>query len=301
MSASNRQSVFYSQNFLNDPSLVALLLDQAGLEHDDVVYEIGPGKGLITKQLALRYRQVIAVERDPRLSAWLQREFASWPNVTIHQGDFLHHPLPRQPYKVFANIPFNITTAIVARLAAAQCPPEDAYLCMQREAAEMFLGEPRESLRTLLLKPWFEMAIVHRFERRDFTPAPRVDVVMLRLRKRGPPLVQCTDRQCFRDFLVHSFTRWQSTQGSPLSTLFTRPQRKYIQHVLGIDLNGTQTSLSVEQWLSLFNYFKAVANEQGKRLIEGSEKRLVQQQHELQKIHRTRQHKDLPFRGSAFL
>ena len=155
----------------------------------------------------------------------------------------------------------------------------------------MLLGEARESLRTLLLKPWFEATIVHRFERRDFMPAPRVDVVMLRLRKRGPPLVQHPERQYFRDFIVHCFINWRSTQGSPLSTLFTRHQRKHIHHTLGIDLHETQTSLSFEQWLSLFNYFKTVASEQARRLIIGGEKRLVQQQRGLQKIHRTRQHK----------
>lgn len=296
MSVWSRQSVCYSQNFLKDSDLVALLLDRSSIECHDVVYEIGPGKGLITRQLALRYRRVIAVEKDPRLASWLQREFAGWPNVTIQQGDFLQYHLPSHPYKVFANIPFNITAAIVGKLTAAQCPPEDMYLCMQREAAGMFLGEARESLRTLLLKPWFEAAIVHRFERQDFMPAPRVDVVMLRLRKRGPPLVQHADRQYFRDFIVHSFTSWQTAQGSSLRTFFTRHQRKYIHHALGIDLHGTQTSLSFEQWLSLFNYFKLVANKQAKRLIVGSEKRLAQQQHGLQKIHRTRQHKTQPLR-----
>ena len=296
MSASSRQSICYSQNFLKDPDLVALLLDRSSLEWEDVVYEIGPGKGLITKQLALRYRRVIAIEKDPRLTTWLQGKFESWPNVTIHQGDFLRYSLPCHPYKVFANIPFNITAAIVGKLTAAQCPPEDMYLCVQREAAEMWLGEARESLRTLLLKPWFEATIVHRFERRDFMPTPRVDVVMLRLRKRGPPLVQHNDRQYFRDFIVHCFTNWRSTQGSSLSTLFTRHQRKYIHHALGIDLYREQTSLSFEQWLSLFNYFKTVADEQARRSIVGSEKRLVRQQHGLQKIHRTRQHKIQPLR-----
>lgn len=289
MPASSRQSVLYSQNFLKDASLVGLLLERSGLEPGDVVYEIGPGKGLITKQLALRYRRVIAIEKDPRLSLWLQREFAGWPNVTIYQDDFLHYHLPHRPYKVFANIPFNLTAAIVGKLTATACPPEDAYLCMQKEAAEMFLGEARESLRSLLLKPWFEMAIVHHFQRQDFMPAPRVDVVMLRLRKRGPPLIQHTDKQCFRDFLVHGFTSWQSKRRSPLSALFTRPQRKYIYSALGIDLHGTQTSLSFEQWLSLFNYFKAAANEQARLLIVGSEKRLLRQQNGLQNMHRTRQ------------
>ena len=153
-----------------------------------------------------------------------------------------------------------------------------------------------ERWRSLLLKPWFEAAIVHRFERRDFMPVPRVDVVMLRLRKRGPPLVQHTERQYFRDFIVHCFVNWQSTQGSSLRTLFTRQQRKHIHHVLGIDLHGTQTLLSFEQWLSLFDYFKAVANEQARRLVVGSEKRLVKQQDGLKKIHRTRRYKTMPLR-----
>lgn len=291
MSTSSRQSVLYSQNFLKDPYLVASLLNLSSLESDDIVYEIGPGKGIITKQLALRYREVVAIEKDPSLADQLQRELADWPNVTIHQGDFLYYALPQQPYKLFANIPFNITSAIVTKLTTAPCPPEDAYLIMQQEAAKMFLGEPNESLRSILLKPWFELAIVHHFERRDFTPAPRVDVVLLRLRKRGPPLVQDTDRQRFRDFVVHSFTTWPPAPSSPLRGIFTRQQRKYIQNTLDIGLDETPTSLSFDQWLSLFKYFQTVGNKQTERLIAGSEQRLIQQQNGLQKIHRTRRNR----------
>src|SRR5260370_8871528 len=109
------------------------------------------------------------------------------PNVTIHEGDFLHYRLPRKPYKVFANIPFNITTAIVTRLTAEEYPPEDAYLAMQKEAAGMFVGRPHESLRSLLLKPWFEVEIVKRFRCREFVPEPRVDLVTLPLHIKPPP------------------------------------------------------------------------------------------------------------------
>jgi 23S rRNA (adenine-N6)-dimethyltransferase len=288
MSSPIRQSVFYSQNFLKDPCLVASLLDSCSIEDEDVVYEIGPGKGIITQQLALRYKQVIAIEKDPRLAGLLRQQFAHRPNVTIYTGDFLHYCLPRQPYKVFANIPFNITTAIVARLTATEHPPEDAYLTMQKEAAEMFLGKPHESLRTILLKPWFEMTIVHNFKRRDFIPAPRVDVVMLRLRKRGPPLLRSADRQPFRDFVTHIFTAWQPTLESTLKSMFTRHQLKYIQRGLGIELDATPTFLSFEQWLNLFTYFKTVGNKQAWQVILGSEKQLIQQQNGLQKIHRTR-------------
>ncbi|MFL5705033.1 MAG: 23S ribosomal RNA methyltransferase Erm [Ktedonobacteraceae bacterium] len=288
MSSSVHQSVLYSQNFLKDPCLVASLLHRLDIGSDDVVYEIGPGKGIITEQLALRYKQVVAIEKDPRLSALLLQKFADRPNVTIHSGDFLHYSLPRKPYKVFANIPFNITTAIVTRLTAAEYPPEDAYLTMQKEAAEMFLGKPHELLRTILLKPWFEMEIIHRFKRQDFIPAPRVDVVMLRLRKRGPPLVHSADRQYFRDFVVHIFTNRQPKLGTTLKSIFTRQQLKYVKRELGFDLDVTPTSIPFEQWLNLFGYFKTLGNEWAMQVISGSEKCLIQQQTRLQKIHRTR-------------
>lgn len=288
MSASVWQDLRYAQNFLKDSRLVALLLDKVEISNNDLVYEIGPGKGIITEQLARRCKQVVAIEKDPRLSALLRQKFTDRPNVSIRQGDFLHYPLPRQPYKVFANIPFNITASIVTKLTAVDFPPEDAYLVMQKEAAEMFLGRPHESLRTILLRPWFEMETLHRFQRTDFQPVPRVDVVLLRVQKRGPPLLSSADRQGFRDFVVYFFTTWQPVAGSPLKRIFTRQQRKYIQSTLGLGLDATPTSLSFERWLHLFEYFKTVGNERASQIIAGSEYNLLQQQEKLQKIHRTR-------------
>jgi 23S rRNA (adenine-N6)-dimethyltransferase len=287
--APSSRSILYSQNFLQNPALVASLLDKCDLGVGDVVYEIGPGKGILTAELALRCKQVTAIEKDAHLTALLWRRFADWPHVTIHQGDFLEYLLPlHQPYKVVANIPFNLTAAIVNRLTIAERPPDDAYLAMQREAAEALLGAPHESLRSLLLKPWFEVEVVYRFRRGDFVSAPRVDVVMLRLRKRGPPLVSGRERRCFRDFAVYVFTAWRPTLRSTLTSLFTRQQLRHLRHDLGFDLDVSPTSLPCGHWLSLFEYFKTVRTEWALRLIAGSEDRLFQQQQRLQKIHRTR-------------
>ncbi len=294
MSSAYQQRIFYAQHFLKDPCLIASLLDRSTIGPDDVVYEIGPGKGIITEQLALRCKRVVAIEKDPRLATRLLQQFAARPHVTIHEGDFLHYRLPREPYKVFANIPFNITKAIVTRLTAAEYPPEDAYLVVQKEAAQMFLGKPHESLYTVLMKPWFEGEIVHSFQRRNFVPEPRVDVVLLRLRKRGPPLVSRADRQCFRDFAVYSFTTWRPTIGSTLKDIFTSYQLKQLRRELGIDLAATPTVLSFEQWLTMFAYFKNGGHERAMRVIAGSERRLMQQQKRLQKIHRTRLSDELP-------
>lgn len=286
--ASPRPSIHYSQNFLRDPRLVASLLDKLGLASDSSVYEIGPGKGVMTQQLARRYRRVVAIEKDPRLAGPLRRAFANTPNVTIYQGDFLRYRLPHETYTVVANIPFNITSAIVAKLTAAECPPEDAYLTMQREAANMLLGKPRESLRTIRLKPWFELEVVHHFQRTDFTPIPGVDVVMLRLRKRGPPLVRYANRQHFRDFVTYMFTAWQPTVEQALKRLCTRRQLDAMRRGLDFDVDVTPTSLTLEQWLALFASFQSLGDAEGMAEICGSEQRHMRQQHMLQKTHKTR-------------
>ncbi|HEX5548865.1 MAG TPA: 23S ribosomal RNA methyltransferase Erm [Ktedonobacterales bacterium] len=288
MSSWPRERALLSQNFLRDPHVIADLLNRFDLGSDSTVYEIGPGEGLITRQLAQRFRKVVAIEKDAWLACLLQRTFRDYPNVTVVAGDFLRHPLPRSPYKVFANIPFNITSAIVTRLTAEEQSVDEAYLTMQREAARMYLGNPGESLRSILLKPWFELEIAHRFRRSDFVPSPRVDVVMLRLRKRGPPLVHAADRQLFRDFVVYMFTHWQPNHITPLNDIFTRQQRRFMERELGFDLDVKPTSISLEEWLALFDQLQQVGDAHIRRWLAGSEKRLLQQQRAIQKIHRTR-------------
>lgn len=288
MSAIQRRSILYAQNFLKSQYLVDQLLDECDIGLNDIIYEIGPGKGIITEQLAQRCRQVIAIEKDPLLVDALRLKFAGTANIRLHEGNFLEYHLPSGRYKVFANIPFNITSAIVTRLTTAPVPPDDTYLMMQKEAAEKFLGEPQESLYGILLKPCFELELLHRFKRSDFIPAPRVDVVMLRLRKRGPPLVSRTEMSLFRDFVIYSFTTPQPSLRSTFKGIFTSRQFKRLRNNLDLDFDVTPTSLCFEQWLCLFNCFKCVANTQAIRMILGSEMRLRQQQAKLEKIHRTR-------------
>lgn len=277
-----------SQNFFHDPRLVTVLLDKSSIDTKDVVYEIGPGKGIITEQLAGRCKIVVAIEKDPVLAERLQKKFAAQPNIVIHSGDFLRHALPRTPYKVFSNIPYNITSAIVNHLISARDAPEDTYLVMQKEAAEMFLGVPRESLRSILLKPWFQLELIHSFRRQDFRPKPGVEAVMLRFLKRKTPLVNRQDSQLFRDFIVYGFTAWKPTLSSTLKDVFSWGQMKQIKRVLGIDLDFPPSSYRFDDWMRLFAFFKQCKNARGVSVVCRSEQRLLHQQAKLQKVHRTR-------------
>ncbi len=280
--------VRYTQNFLRDPRQVERLLVLSSICPEDVVVEIGPGAGVITDCLAQRCRQVIAIEKDCALAERLQRRYASLTHVTIHAGDFLEFPLPKQAYKVFANIPFAITHEIVTRLTNAACPPQDAYLVMQREAAEKFCGVPREYLYSVLLKPWYAADIVYHFRRSDFMPIPSVEVVMLRLQKRGPPLVAANQRQLYRDFVAYGFTTRQPTLDHILRGILSHRQRRQASQTLAINLHATPSALAFPQWLQLFHYFAHAGSDQARQTISGSEHRLRQHQAQLHKTHRTR-------------
>ena len=103
-------------------SLAAGLIAQAPVKRSDLVVEIGPGRGILTRELARRCREVVAVEFDGALSEALRTRFPSDDRVTIVRSDFLRFRLPDVPYKVLGNIPFNRTAAIVRRLVQAGSP-----------------------------------------------------------------------------------------------------------------------------------------------------------------------------------
>ena len=282
-----RRSVVYSQNFLRSGRLVDRLLDRSSIGPGDLVWGIGPGRGRITERLARRCRQVVAIEKDPGLVVSLRRRFAGTPNVAVREGDFLRCRLPDGPYKVFASIPFNVTTEIVTRLTAAPRPPDDAYLVVQREAAGRIVGGPRESLYGLLLKPWFEPSVVHRFRRTDFDPAPRVDAVMLRLRKRGPLLIGAREARLYRDFVAYGFTAWRPSLLEALAGLLGRRGAEAAVRSAGVDPGATPSSVCFEQWLCLFGALQA-GDGRLARCVGGAEERLRRRQRGLRKVHQTR-------------
>jgi 23S rRNA (adenine-N6)-dimethyltransferase len=283
-----RRRIALSQNFIKDPRLVDALLDGSSIGPCDVVYEIGPGEGTITERLARRCRHVVAVEKDPHLADRLRRRFSGdrrTGSVTVFLDDFLTFPLPVTPYKVFANVPFAITAGIVSRLAAAPNPPEDAYLAVQREAASRYVDG---TLVSILLRPHFEPTILHRFSRHDFFPEPGVDVVLFRLRKRGPPLLSPAELQPFRDFVVHGFTAWQPTLRAAYRVLLDRRAEACLRERTGYDLSVLPSALPFDAWLTLFRCFREIASPRAHAALDGAERRLRAQQSQIQKDHRTR-------------
>jgi 23S rRNA (adenine-N6)-dimethyltransferase len=287
VSTLRHQRIVYSQNFLHSRRLVDRLLDCSGITAEDLVIEVGPGRGVITERSAARCRQVLAIEQDQVLVKELGARFAHSSNVAIFAGDVLRFPLPLTAYKVFANIPFNITAAIVGKLTSGTSPPVDAYLAVQREAVDRFLGAPRQTLVSVLFQPWFEPTVIHRFQPSDFVPRPGVEVVLLRLRRRPAPLVEPADATLFEDFSAYVFTAWQPTVRAALSRILPRQTVHRIERSAGVSLDRPPSAIPFAEWVSQADTFRGLVGERVAS-VQGARDRLERQQAHLQKVHRTR-------------
>ena len=230
-----RKSIKYSQNFLKDISLIKQLIDKSTLNSSDVVYEIGAGKGIITKILASKCKEVIAIETDPTLVEELKKKFSESLNIKIVDSNFLNFDLPKHAYKVFSNIPFNITSDVVRKLIFAPMPPSDSYLIIQKEAALKFSGYPysSESLFSVLIKPWFKPNLMHTFRKNDFLPKPSVDTVLYRLTKREKPLIEERESQLYKDFVSYVFNRSVPNLKKGLGKIFTNSQLSNLKKDFG--------------------------------------------------------------------
>lgn len=233
-----------SQNFLTSRHTIARLLALTDLSSTDTVLEIGTGKGHITRALAERCQQVLTYEIDPQLAHRLRGSLPN--NVHLFQRDFLTAPLPRKPYKVFANIPFNHTTAIIHRLTMGNCPPECAWLIMEKGAAMRFSGTGRETAASLLLKPWWDVHIRYHLHREDFHPAPSVDCVLLELRRKTVPDLSLQERSAWQRFTALALQRG-------LRGMLTPRQISAALREANIPMSAT---MKYVQWLCLFRWWR---------------------------------------------
>jgi 23S rRNA (adenine-N6)-dimethyltransferase len=291
MSRQSRTNLWRTQNFLRDPRLVERLVAMARITQRDVVYDLGAGRGALTASLARHAARVIAIEKDEALAAQLRRRFRDQPNVVVREADVLTHRLPHSAYVVFANPPFDITAELVRRLVSADVPPRDAYLVLQREAAQRFIGRPRMTLAALLIAPWFSLSLLHRFRRTDFIPAPSVDAVFVRLHKRGPPLVAEIEAQLYRDLVAACFAAWRPSIGEALEHAVDSRAAARLMAVSHLSPVAKPSELPLSSWLRLYDHF-ATAPEVVRQRIAGSEARLWRQRRRMTKTHRTRAPRD---------
>jgi len=181
------------QNFLADERAVGKLIRAVQIEPDQLILEPGAGSGALTIPLAQAGAQVIAVESDP---VWVKRltdtviRVGLQDRIKVVRGDFRSIRLPIDPYRVVANPPFGVTTALLSRLFDDPTRgPWRADLLVQREVATKRAATPPSSLRTAAWAPWWTFELGPVIPRTAFRPVPKVDAALLTVRRRDPAVL----------------------------------------------------------------------------------------------------------------
>lgn len=255
------------QNFIKFPRLIKELIVEADIQKEDTILEIGPGKGIITFELAKRSGKVIAVEKDENLVTELKQKFQNLANISIIHQDFLEFELPKFPYVVFANIPFSLTSEIINKLVQSKNNPHKIFLIMQLEAGEKYTGEKGETMSSILIKPWYDVEILGDIDRTNFTQKPQVKIVFVRFVLRPNPFIKDEDKVAFRDFVTYGFSVWAPTFSEAFKKIFTYPQIKTLEKMYKI-AGKKPSQVSFDDWLLIFKTYRRIGNEDGKRIIK---------------------------------
>lgn len=180
----------FGQNFLTDRNILNKIVAAAEVLPTDVVLEIGPGKGHLTRALAETRAHVVAVELDRDLMRDLKTEFADVPNVYLLEGDVLRkHPGEwlaeagfAAPFLVVANIPYYITSAILRYLLEAETPPRRIVVMVQKEVAQLMIAKPPHgNLLGTSIQFFGQPKVVLNVPAGAFYPRPAVDSAVMRI------------------------------------------------------------------------------------------------------------------------
>lgn len=176
-----------SQHFLRNPRLALILIGHSNLKKRDTVVEIGAGSGVITSALSRRVAKVVAIEPDRETARKLRNNLArqNCDNVEILEMNFMEYELPDTPYKIFANPPFHLSSAILHKLLEAPNPPEAIYLILQKQFALKLLNNGRHytSQLGMALTREYQTRIRLPLKPNDFTPPPAVPTVLFEAKR----------------------------------------------------------------------------------------------------------------------
>ena len=235
----------YSQYFLRSPDFIKELLGHTNIKPKDTVYDIGAGSGSISAVLAKRVYEVVAIEYEPRMADKLRDNMAPYHNVTVREGDFLEMPLPKGDYKVFANIPFHLSSPIVHKLTEAENPPSATYLIVQKQFAHKLLPNSDRFTGQLgmMIGPTFGVRIRRPLKRTDYFPHPNVDTSLIEIKKRDEPFIPLEKMAEYRAFIEGCFSD---------PKIFKKTPRRE----MGLADDIKPSEMKLHQWVELFNLYE---------------------------------------------
>jgi 16S rRNA (adenine1518-N6/adenine1519-N6)-dimethyltransferase len=225
------------QHFLSDPRILTRIAKAVESTPDDLVVEIGPGRGSLTELLLERAREVVAIEYDRKLVARLREKYAADQRLRVVEADVLSLPLAEaagsDDFLLVGNVPYYITTPIIFHALQRPRPRRAVYL-VQREVAERIVARPGSKEYGALsvnVQAVAHASILFGVPAGAFSPPPRVESSVISIVPRGDPVIAASEERVFRTFVVAAFG------------MRRKQMRRVLRAVRGIDADAADLVL----------------------------------------------------------
>lgn len=262
-----RPSKGLGQSFLVDRKVLEWIIEVSHLAADDIVLEVGPGTGLLTRRLAQVVRVVVAVELDRKMFPILEETLRGCENVYLVWGDILKvDPVATVAeaigmvdsdglrYKVVANLPYYITSAALRHLLTARVRPEQLIVMVQREVARRIMASPGElSLLAISVQVFGMPEIVGYVPARAFFPRPKVDSALLKVHVYDQPKVSQEMQEHFFRVVHAGFSQKRKQLHNSLAHTLGIPHERVLEALAEAKISPERRpqNLSIEEWLRL--------------------------------------------------
>ena len=248
------------QHFLKSERAISKIVEAGDLVPDDAVLEIGPGEGVLTEKLLAVGCKVIAVEKDDALFEFLKEKFykeIKAGKLELVHDDILNFKLKIEHYKLIANIPYNITGAILKKFLGAKNQPKTMALLVQKEVAKRIIRRPlggsaskwgKESILAISVKAYGTPRYVETVKAGSFVPMPKIDSAIIAIENISKQFFQGFREDDFFKTLKTGFKSKRKKLSSNLSTIFGKNKIREVFQKLNLDDNLRAEDVGIETW-----------------------------------------------------
>lgn len=267
-----RTSKALGQNFLRDDSIIETIVEEAGIEEDDLVIEIGPGPGTLTARAARRAKKLVAVELDPRLIPGLENIAEACGNIEIIHGDILKTDLDAiiareraegcRGVRIMGNLPYYITSPIIMMLLENEIDADTIILMVQKEVAERLVSPPGSRVYgaiSVAVQYYKDVELVCEVPATCFRPVPKVDSALIRFSRKQGKRVELQDEEMFFRLIKGAFSQRRKTLLNSLTAAgFSKDEVRAGLEAAEIDPTRRAETLSVEDFARLSDIFTGI-------------------------------------------
>ncbi|MGD2118597.1 MAG: 16S rRNA (adenine(1518)-N(6)/adenine(1519)-N(6))-dimethyltransferase RsmA [Chromatiales bacterium] len=251
----------FGQNFLTDPSIIDAIVRAIHATPDDLLVEIGPGRGAITRELLARAHHLHAVELDRDLIPVLQQRFADSGDFLLHSADALQFDFcaldDGRGLRIVGNLPYNISTPLLFHLLEQRHCLRDMHFMLQKEVVDRLAASPHSKAYgrlSVITQALCQVTPLFEIPPQAFDPPPKVQSAFVQLIPHSSPPVTAEQWPAFTQLVTAAFAHRRKTLRNNLKNLL----RENAENDCGIDLGQRAETLYIEDFLQLSRYLAEI-------------------------------------------